>query len=129
MASGRPSSLAHKAATAATSAACCAGPGSAARARSRNSRTAGAPGPLAASGLTCHTCSPSTSSRFPAGRQQDDVAGLPQEPLGEDGDGMRDVLALVENEQHVPARQLLDELIVEPPERPLPEPCRGGDGP
>jgi len=42
---------------------------------------------------------------------------------------MRDVLAVVENEEHVPARQLLDELIVELSERPFPEPCRRGDGP
>ena len=35
---------------------------------------------------------------FPAGRQQDDVAGLPQQPLGKDRDGMRDVLAVVQDE-------------------------------
>ena len=50
---------------------------------------------------------------LPAGRQQRDVTGLFQQPLGEDGGGLRDVLAVVQDEQQVPACQLLDELIVE----------------
>ena len=35
--------------------------------------------------------------------QQGDVTGLFQQPLGEDGDGLRDVLAVVQDEQQVPA--------------------------
>src|SRR5207253_2839254 len=36
---------------------------------------------------------------FPAGRQQRDVTGLFQQPLGEDGGSLHDVLAVVQDEQ------------------------------
>ena len=64
-----------------------------------------------------------------AGRQEGDVAGLFQQPLGEDSGRLRDVLAVVQDEQQVPVGQLLDKLIVEALERPLAEPGRGGQGP
>ena len=66
---------------------------------------------------------------FPARRQQRDAAGLFEQPLGEDGGRLRDVLAVVQDEQQVPVGQLLDELIVEAPECALAEPGRGGHGP
>ena len=64
-----------------------------------------------------------------AGRQEGDVAGLFQQPLGEDGGSLRDVLTVVQDEQQVPVGQLLDKLIVEALERPFAEPGRGGQCP
>jgi hypothetical protein len=64
-----------------------------------------------------------------AGRQEGDVAGLFQQPLGEDGGSLRDVLAVIQDEQQVPVGQLFDKLIIEALERPLAEPGRGGQCP
>ena len=61
-----------------------------------------------------------------AGRQNGEVAGLLQQPLGEDGDSLRDMLTVIQEEQHMPVGQLFDKLIVEALEGPLAEPGRGG---
>ena len=66
---------------------------------------------------------------FPAGGQQADRTGLPQQPLGENRGGAGDMLAVIENKQDLLPGQVIDELIVEAPERPFAEPGRGGDGP
>jgi hypothetical protein len=80
MASGRPSSLAQRAATAAVSKVSCRAVGSAARPVKEQAH-AGSAGPSAGSGLTGHMCSPSTLSRLqllavePACRRQAYVVG------------------------------------------------------
>ena len=64
-----------------------------------------------------------------AGRQEGDVAGLLQQPLGEDGGSLGDVLTVIQHKQQVPGGQLFDELIVEALERPLAQSGCGGQGP
>jgi hypothetical protein len=59
---------------------------------------------------------------FAAGRQQGDLAGLFQQPVSEDGNSLRDMFTVVQDQQQLPAGELSHELIVEALERPLAEP-------
>jgi hypothetical protein len=66
--------------------------------------------------------------RLPAGGQHAQVARRPQQPVGELGDGVDQVLAVVQQEQHTPAGKVLGQHVGGRPAGLLDQAERAGDG-